>query len=204
MYIPANQIDPQTYYTDGGEYYYPTNKADYVGFYRKDIRGYAYSGQFITNQSILLLPAFQTPITNPYVSISSTEANEYTSILKKTISVDLYAPIPVNNAEPPSQQEYNQGYYTRYILQYKLSSQPVFIEVNKGTYFAYVNSTAKQYFGNVELLWKISGPFYDQYQNGILVKGGVIDSNKRSLQQAEKVMPGISNYLSDLLLYYKR
>jgi hypothetical protein len=203
MYIPANKIDPQIYYTPGGDYYYPTNYADYVGFYRKDLRGNAYSGQNINNQSIRLVPAFQSKTVDPNVSISSVSANEYTQILESTIQLNLSVLVPQNDSLPPTLDEYNQGFYTRYILQYKLSSKPVFVEVNKGTYFLYKNSSNGQYFNNVEVLWKISGPLYDQKQNGTLMKGGVIDSNKRSIQEAEKIIPGITNYLNNLTLYYR-
>jgi hypothetical protein len=34
-----------------------------------------------------------------------------------------------------------------------------------------------------------------------LIQGGIIDSNKRSVQEAEKTMPGITNYLNNLTLY---
>ena len=74
----------------------------------------------------------------------------------------------------------------------------------KGTYFTYVNSNLSKYFNNVELLWKISGPLYDVKENDILMKGGVIDSNLRSIDQAQKNMPGIRDYLTDLTLYYKK
>jgi hypothetical protein len=44
---------------------------------------------------------------------------------------------------------------------------------------------------------------YDVKENGILIKGGVIDSNLRSIDQAQKTMPSIRDYLKDLTLYYK-
>jgi len=56
----------------------------------------------------------------------------------------------------------------------------------------------------VEVLWKIYGPLYDKKENGILIQGGVIDSNLRSIQEASKKISGIGNYLNDLLLYYKQ
>jgi hypothetical protein len=59
------------------------------------------------------------------------------------------------------------------------------------------------YFEGVEVLWKISGPLYDIKQNNILIQGGIIDSNTRSIQQAEQTMSGVSNYLNNLLLYAK-
>jgi hypothetical protein len=44
---------------------------------------------------------------------------------------------------------------------------------------------------------------YDVKENGILMQGGVIDSNLRSINEARKLISGIENYLTDLTLYYK-
>jgi hypothetical protein len=57
------------------------------------------------------------------------------------------------------------------------------------------------FYNTAEVLWKISGPLYDIKQGNLLVQGGIIDSNKRSIQDAEKTMPGITNYLNNLTLY---
>jgi hypothetical protein len=44
---------------------------------------------------------------------------------------------------------------------------------------------------------------YDEFKDGVLIKGGIIDSNKRSIQKSENNIPGLSNYLNNLLLYTK-
>jgi hypothetical protein len=67
----------------------------------------------------------------------------------------------------------------------------------------FINSIDKDYYWFSEVLWKIRGPLFDEKQNNILMKGGIIDSNKRSIQQAEQSIPGLSSYLTDLLLYAK-
>ena len=69
--------------------------------------------------------------------------------------------------------------------------------------FVYKNGSQSTYFNFVEVPWKISGPLYDVKENDILMQGGVIDSNLRSIQQANKTIPGIDLYLTNLTLYYK-
>ncbi len=69
--------------------------------------------------------------------------------------------------------------------------------------YEYFNSNFSKYFTFAEVLWKISGPLYDVKENGILMQGGVIDSNLRSISEARKLIPGIENYLTNLTLYYK-
>jgi hypothetical protein len=205
MYIPLNKIDPRVYYTNGGEYYYTSNLTNYVGYYRKDVNGRAYAGKELTVNSPQLISSFnviESP--SPNINLGSGLSTAYLSISRKTKTqlVESFNPIP--NSLPPTQQEYDQTFFVRYFLEYLLSSKPVIVEVNKGTYFTYVNSNLSKYFNNVELLWKISGPLYDVKENDILMKGGVIDSNLRSINQAQKTMPGIRDYLTDLTLYYKK
>jgi hypothetical protein len=204
MYIPLNKIDPKIYYTNGGEYYYASNLTNYVGYYRKDTNGRSYAGKELTVNSPKLIPSFTiSDSPSPNINLGSGLSTTYFSISKNTKQQLLESFNPIPDSLPPTQQEYEQTFYVRYFLEYLLSSKPIIVEVNKGTYFTYVNSNLNKYFNNVELLWKISGPLYDVRENDILMQGGVIDSNLRSTQQAQKTMPGIRDYLTDLTLYYK-
>lgn len=205
MYIPPNKIDPRVYYTNGGEYYYASNLTNYVGYYRKDTNGRAYAGKELTVNSPQLTPSIivrSSP--SPNINLGSSLSTTYLSISRNTKQSLIESSNPIPDSLPPTQQEYDQTFYTRYFLEYLLSSKSIIVEVNKGTYFNYVNSNLRKYFNNVELLWKISGPLYDVKENGILIKGGVIDSNLRSIDQAQKTMPSIRDYLTDLTLYYKK
>ena len=204
MYIPPNKIDPRVYYTNGGEYYYASNLTNYVGYYRKDTNGRAYAGKELTVNSPQLTPSIIVRSSPPpNINLGSGLSTTYLSISRNTKQSLIESSNPIPDSLPPTQQEYDQTFYTRYFLEYLLSSKSIIVEVNKGTYFNYVNSNLRKYFNNVELLWKISGPLYDVKENDILIKGGVIDSNLRSIDQAQKTMPSIRDYLTDLTLYYK-
>lgn len=201
MYIPKGKIDPTLYYTEGGEWYYSTTRTPYIGYYHLDAYGRAWTGKEHTDQSLRLIkpPAKIVPIDT---NTSSRSSNYYSYLMNKTgKNPVINSPLPDNDSEPPSIEDYEKSYYTRYILEYKLASLPTFIEVNKDTYFGIVNTPQNTYFNYVEVLWKISGPLYDQKQNGVLIQGGIIDSNKRSVESASKKIPGIKNYLTDLTLY---
>jgi len=204
MYIPPNKIDPRVYYTNGGEYYYASNLTNYVGYYRKDTNGRAYAGKELTVNSPQLTPSIIVRSSPPpNINLGSGLSTTYLSISRNTKQSLIESSNPIPDSLPPTQQEYDQTFYTRYFLEYLLSSKSIIVEVNKGTYFNYVNSNLRKYFNNVELLWKISGPLYDVKENNILIQGGVIDSNLRSIDQAQKTMPSIRDYLTDLTLYYK-
>jgi len=203
MYIPKGKIDPKAYYTDGGEYFYSTTRTQYIGYYHLDYAGTAWTGKTHTVNSIKLITTVSTNPIPPNVDQTSRNSIVYNSLVKNTQNKTiLSSSIPPNDSLPPTSEDYAKGFYTRYILEYKLSSKPFFIEVNKQTYFNIVNSTQKTYFKHVEVLWRISGPPNNVYENGILMQGGVIDSNIKSIEQAQKTMPGIEKYLADLTLYY--
>ena len=202
MYLPPSVILPETFYTYGNEYYYATNQSFYVGYYHKDKYGNAYTGKTHTNDSQKLNPAFNKSNPTPADLGISTLASTYNN-LDLTPQSSIGLSIPPNDSLPPTSDEYNQTYYTRYILEYKLSSQLYIIETNKSTFFQYFNSNFSKYFTFAEVLWKISGPLYDVKENNILIQGGVIDSNLKSINEARKLIPGIENYLKDLTLYYK-
>lgn len=202
MYIPKSKLDPQIYYTPGGEYYYSTTKSNYEGFYHKDLNGRAYTGKEHTPESIQLIPFLFGSFSSEGINEFNIISNQYSN-LESNILTNVTVPIPQSDSLPPTQQEYENSFYIRYIIQYKLSSKPTFIEVNKVTFFQYFNTSYKQYFNFAEVPWKISGPLRDVKQGNVLVEGGIIDSNIRSREMASKIMPGIENYLVNLTLYAK-
>jgi len=204
MYIPKGKLDPNIYYTKGGEYALSTTKTEYRGYYHKDLMGGVWTDKEHSVNSIKLISNVSAPPIpnniNTYNPISSTY---YQVSLDSNKPTPKQVEIPPNDSQPPTQQEYQQTYFTRYILQYKLSSKPIYTEVNKNTYYTILNSSESKYFNMVEVLWKIYGPLYDKKENGVLIQGGIIDSNLRSIQEANKTMPGIGDYLNDLTLYAK-
>lgn len=201
MYLPPSVILPEVFYTNGGEYYY-SNQIIYVGYYHKDKYGNVYTGEIHDNTSQKLIPAFNLSSPLPSEIGISTLANTYNNLdLSPQSSFGLQP--PPSNSLPPTNEDYIQTYYTRYIIEYKLSSQPFIVETSKSTYFTYFNSSFNSYFNFAEVLWKISGPLYDVKENGVLIQGGVIDSNLRSINTASNKISQISSYLNDLTLYYK-
>jgi hypothetical protein len=202
MYIPKGKIDPQVLYTEGNEWYYSTIRTPYIGYYHLDTYGRAWTGKTHTDQSILLQksPVNSTPIPESVNTYSFT-SNEYSSILSKNqLNQSYLTDIPVPDSLPPTQSDYNTGYYTRYILQLKLSSQSFFIEVNKNTYYSFQNSSQNVFFKFIELPWKLTGPLYDNPTTGVK---GVVDSNTRSIKTTSQSNPDIEKYFTDLTLYYK-
>jgi hypothetical protein len=202
MYIPKGKLDPNIYYTNGGEYILSTTRTEYKGYYHKDLLGGIWTDKEHSVDSIKLISNVLAPPIPLNINTNDASSAAYYSVSQKSNKpTPQQVEIPPNDSEPPTSTEYQQTYYTRYILEYKLSSKPIYIEVNKNTYYGIRNSNESRYFNMVEVLWKIYGPLYDVKQNGVLVKGGIVDSNLRSIQEANKTMPGIINYLNNLVLY---
>jgi hypothetical protein len=203
MYIPKGKLDPNIYYTDGGEYYLSTTRTEYKGYYHRDLLGGVWTDKEHSVNSIKLISITKlSPPIPQNINKYNSQSLAYYQISKvSNKQTPTQIELPPNDSEPPTQQDYQQTYYTRYIVQYKLSSKPIYTEVNKNTYYIMQNSLESKYFGMVEVLWKIYGPLYDKKENGVLIQGGIIDSNLRSIQEANKTMPGIADYLNNLTLY---
>jgi hypothetical protein len=206
MYIPKGKLDPNIYYTNGGEYYLSTTRTEYKGYYHKDLLSGVWTDKEHSENSIKLVSLTSNiPPIAPYInSESSTSLTYYNISQLSNKPTPQQVSQPANNSLPPTEADYQKTYYTRYILSYRLSSSPLaFVEVNKQTYYFILNSLEAKYYNMVEVLWKIYGSLYDIKQSNLLIQGGIIDSNKRSVQEAEKIIKGISNYLNDLTLYAK-
>jgi hypothetical protein len=205
MYIPKGKLDPTIYYTNGGEYFLSSTKTNYVGYYHKDTLGGIWTGKEHDQNSIRLVLLSETTeiIPNNINTFNSDSIIYYQTKRKNNKPIITESSIPVSDVLPPTSSDYQKTYFTRYILQYKLSTSPIYIEVNKNTYYTLLSSPDINFYNTVEVLWKIYGPLYDIKQSNLLIQGGIIDSNKRSVQEAEKIIKGISNYLNDLTLYAK-
>jgi hypothetical protein len=201
MYIPKGKLDPNIYYTDGGEYIVSTTGLYYVGYYHKDTLGGVWTDKTHSVSSIKLnLP--KKSILDDNINTFNRDSVVLATITKKTQNpINTSINQPLQNALPPTPEDYDRTYFTRYIIKYKLSSELYFVETDKNEYYRLQQSSDQKYYYFSEVLWKTSGPLYDIKQDNVLIVGGIIDSNKRSVQEAEKTTPGISNYLVDLTLY---
>ena len=203
MYIPKGKLDPTIYYTNGGEYFLSSTKTTYVGYYHKDTLGGVWTDKEHSQNSIRLVSLSETAeaIPDNVNTFDSNSITYYQTKRKNNKPIITESSIPVSDALPPTPSDYEKTYFTRYVLQYRLSTSPLYIEVNKNTYYTVLSSPDATFYNTAEVLWKIRGPLYDIKQGNLLIQGGIIDSNKRSIQETEKTMPGIANYLNNLTLY---
>jgi hypothetical protein len=92
----------------------------------------------------------------------------------------------------PTEEDYVQGTFRRYFLQDVRSGE--IKEINSETY---KNIANKGYYRRTKLEWNLLGPSEDETVNGYIYPGAVA-RNRDVVSQAEEVIPGMTEFLSDL------
>ena len=70
----------------------------------------------------------------------------------------------------------------RYFIYKRNEPNRVFFEIDNAQASTYNSSKYginQALYGLEEMMWKLSGPEFDEYYNGILMKPGVVDTNSR-------------------------
>lgn len=193
MYTPVSNIISSGF-TNGGDFIIKSNGQAYSGYYFTTTDNKFYTGQTWTESSVELESLSQSSNINIFGGIYSTLNPN--PLPKTTFTPDFIM---------PTQQDYNNGYFVRYILKPTISSQlNDFIEVKSDKYNQVAQSNDLQTlykFANV--IWKLTGPLYDTYKDNIRIASGIIDTNKRSIQEAERFIPNLSLYFTDLIQFGK-
>lgn len=197
MYIPISNI-VEVDYTDGFKFVVESTQQKYVGYYHKDKSGDYWSGQTHTESSIKL-----TDISNSGDTLSS---NNIAKLNYLNIGYNKLNPkvLPNTSIQPdfiyPTAQDYINGFFIRYVVKPTISTQPTdFIEITNSKYSSIIQSNDLLIlYKPTSFLWKLTGPLYDTYKDNIRILSGIIDTNKRSIQEAEKFIPNLSLYFTDL------
>lgn len=193
MYIPLSNI-VSSGYTNGGEFLIKSNFQPYVGDYFVDKAGNVYTGKTYTDSSVELKRILSNTDTNQRFDL-------YSSLKPKILPSTTFTPDIII----PTDQDYNNGFFARYLLKPVISSQlNDFIEVKFNKYDqVQQNSDLRILYKSVSIVWKLTGPLYDIYEDNIRTYTGIIDTNKRSITEAEKALPNISLYLTNFLQFGK-
>jgi len=197
MYIPISNI-VEVDYTDGFKFVVESTQQKYVGYYHKDKSGNYWSGQTHTESSIKL-----TDISNSGDTLSS---NDIAKLNYLNIGYNKLNPkvLPNTSIQPdfiyPTAQDYINGFFIRYVVKPIISTQPTdFIEITNSKYSSIIQSNDLLIlYKPTSFLWKLTGPLYDVYKDNIRMASGIIDTNKRSIAEAEKFIPNLSLYFTDL------
>jgi hypothetical protein len=119
---------------------------------------------------------------------------------KKLKTVLVNTNLPKTFFPIPTQDNYDEGVITRYFVQLRDTPGSPIFEVNKEIFFKFNNSN---FYKGVHINWRISGNLEDEYTTQGALIPSVVNSNKRSIMEAEKILPDINLYLVNLKQFYR-
>lgn len=117
------------------------------------------------------------------------DLNLYNAISGKSEVIGFTYPIPF--VFTVSENDYLAGHVRRFFVQ-KINDNIV-IETSLSNYTDISN---KLYLKQV-IKWNLVGPERNVYKNGKLYECGIYESNKHSINEASKYMPGLSSYITN-------
>lgn len=191
-YYPASKVITNLN-TSGTQYL--LNGKPYSGKYYITFDGKAFSG-----------PSPQVGPSNPLklIKINSGFSNLELKINKNTNNITETGPNtigrpglkPVSYYPQPIESDYKRGYLIRYFT--KKENETIIIEISEQEYNQIVNGTAPydiRLYQTTKILWKITGPLNSQRQSQYNVIPGIIDTNKRLTETANKTFLGIVDFI---------
>jgi len=200
IYTPAHQIRAGLY-TEGKEWMDAVTYEEYIGLYHRYPNNSTYTqGTFVKGLSKLLIP--YTQATQPSEILTPEGASSgITGSMNNSIYFKLTGKRFNNYRDPsfyypdPTAEQYESGYIKRLFLQ-RINNENDIIEVNAGE-FDKTNKVNKKgidegLYRKMAIDWSVVGPIAE-----------VRKVNLSVIREAEKTMPGLSEYLTDLDEFHK-
>jgi hypothetical protein len=195
-YYPKSRIienqtaNPGQFKTSNGE--------EYTGPYYTTFDGKSFTG--INPYALNSRPLTTYPTEKTDTSSTSTlDSIAYNNIKPSSIQAQLVDPTPFTPI--PTEADYQKGKITRYFARQRNGTTFKIMETSQQTYTDLTtNKNGSNYalWKATSLFWQISGPLRNERINNITTRAGIIDTNQRIVDQAEKSFIGIKQYLSDL------
>jgi len=181
---------------------------EYKGFYHKYITGEVFTGYEWDSKTSKKLVRykkrsdsfFQYIDTKNYIKINGEKkeiiggsvfnANRYRApraIKRKTTDAELL-----------------KGVMDRHFIYKRNEPNRVFFEISEGqSKLYYVNNAGinQSLYGLLDFKWKLDGPEYDVYENGLMIQPGVFDTNKRIVLRHSQKFPKLAEVVTDFFEY---
>ena len=192
-YYPKSRII-ENQKANPGEFSLPNGK-EYTGPYYTTFDGKFFTGENPYSLNSQPLTQIQTSADPEFINF---QKEEYDS-LKTSKLAQLIDPSPFT--PKPTPEDYKRGKITRYFARQRNGTQFQIMEVDQITYDNLSNNKGGLNYALwkvISIFWQISGPLRDERVNNIRTRAGIIDTNQRVLDNAEKNFIGIKQYLKDL------
>jgi hypothetical protein len=188
LYYPESQI-VKNLFTKGGEFMLLSNFDPYVGFYHRYATGEVFTEHEwnpLNSERLIRFKKFPETVKTYY------DIKHFTSIgnsrRKNTSNSDEYykyrAPRP--SRRKLTDLEIKEGKTFRYFVNKRNERERVFFEITPDQVAGYpmLSQGINQFlYELLSLPWKVDGPEYDIYEDGILKIPGVIDTNLRIIDR---------------------
>jgi hypothetical protein len=192
IYYSDDQI-VKNLFTNGGEFSLLYDFSEYVGFYHRYTTGEVFTEPEwdpLKSQRLIRFRRLEEQQKRYYdIKLFNKPSPSRPKVKrKKSNNTDEYfrysAPRPVKRKL--TQKEIDDGKTYRYFVTKRNERERVFFEIPTSqaeTYFSDSRGINQFLYEMITIPWKVDGPEYDIYENGILKMPGVIDSNLRIIDR---------------------
>lgn len=199
-YYPSFAIQPNLN-TAGSEF--TLNGQPYSGRYYETYDGRAFTGatpEVGLNEPLERIRSYASAPGLDNANLSSKSRRDLASRTGVSSSTPTDSRIPgqPNSYYPqPTEQDYRKGYLIRYFTK-KENERGFVTEISQDEYNSIVNGTADydiSIYQTTTILWKLTGPLKSTRQSQYNVIPGIIDTNQRLTESANRTFLGIVDFI---------
>lgn len=202
-YYPKSKIKPPKS-TSGNEFL--LGGKPYKGRYYETFDGKFFTGEnpvYGKNEPLIRIPTY---INSEYMNTKPMTQNlreKLASVNKLTVANPSVIPGEIFKGSPtsyfprPTQSDYDKGYIVRYFTK-KINTPGYVIEISPQEYSAIQNGSVPydvSYWQLQDIFWKLTGPLNQKRISQYDVRAGIIDTNKRLVENANKTFLGITDFI---------
>jgi len=175
--------------TQGAEFV--LNGQNYSGSYYETYDGRAFTGpnpEQGPNQELQRIPYYASAPGLDNLNLSARRKRQ----IAETIAVGESTYYP-----QPTEQDYRKGYLIRYFTK-KENERGFVTEISQDEYNSIVNGTADfdiSIYQTTTILWKLTGPLKSTRQSQYNIIPGIIDTNQRLTESANRTFLGIVDFV---------
>jgi hypothetical protein len=129
----------------------------------------------------------------------SNEVRKIINSQTKTVVINAIAKrgVPTPYFPVPTEGDYKKGYVLRSFIK-KNNDRGLVTEISNEEYANFSNGTVDydiSFYQSLQLLWKLTGPLNNTRLGQYEVRAGIIDTNKRLVENANKTFLGITEFI---------
>lgn len=208
IYYPDSQIQ-KNLYTQGREWMTLEDWQEYRGPYHRYITGETFSGAEWNAKTSKKLVRFRQRSETffEYIDnknyVKTADGSKIPIISGNSFNVSRYrAPRAVKRVA--TDKDLTKGYMVRYFVYKRNEPNRVFFEISEEqskTYNTTQSGINHNLYNMLDFKWKLDGPEYDVYENGMLITPGVFDTNKRIVLRHSKKFTKLADIITNFFEY---